>query len=144
MNTPTVKVLIAKANDINKNNRMYPLEELQKAVNEYNSRNDEVGCCFVTVDDDLGLEINLAKIVAMVKKLYFENNDLYAEIVPIETPMKGMIWEEDGMRKGINVRFIGTGFIDIKEEGHAVVRDLYINHFNAYLPGTSVSWAENE
>jgi len=136
MDKPTYKIFIARADDINSNNRLYPLVEIQKAVEEYNSRGHQ----FMWVDN-MKDTIDLNKIVGVVLKLYLEGNDLYADVQPTETPMKATVWNDDGMIPGVHVRFVGFG--NVHEEGNfGRVLDFRINHLNAHGPAEAVAWGE--
>lgn len=136
MDKPTYKVFIARADDVNANKRLYPLHEFEKAVEEYNSRNHQ----FLTVDN-MNSNIDLSKIVGVVLNLFLEGNDLYANIQPTETPMKAVIWNDDGIIPGVHVRFVGFG--NVCDKGDFVqIDDFRISHLNAHEPAVDVAWTE--
>jgi len=136
MDKITVKVLVAKIGIPNVNGLVYPLEEMEQAIAEYNNRDHPQ---FLTVENDKDLKVNLSKIVGIVERLYIEGDSVYADLTPTDTPMKKAVWCESNLRLDCKPRFIGSGIV----EEDKTVKDLRINHVNVYCgKEPKVSWEE--
>lgn len=111
------------AEGVNKNKRMYPIDELRKEVQRYNEEMVIPGRAMGELNHPTSADVDLERACHMVTELYEDNNVFYGKSKVLSTPC-GMIVRSlinDGVKVGMSSRALGT-----LEEGtnHNVVRNL--------------------
>jgi hypothetical protein len=94
----------------NRNNRMYPVSEISKAVTEAFKRINEQKGIFGELDHPQTLNINLERISHVITDLRMEGNNAVGRAKILETPM-GKIARtliESGVRLGVSSRGAGA------------------------------------
>jgi len=94
----------------NRNNRMYPVSEISKAVQEASKRLFEQKGIFGELDHPQTLNINLDRISHVITDLRMEGNNAVGRARILETPM-GKIARtliESGVRLGVSSRGAGS------------------------------------
>lgn len=94
----------------NRNNRMYPVSEISKAVQEAGRRLVEQKGIFGELDHPQTLNINLERISHVITDLRMEGNNAVGRAQILETPM-GKIARtliESGVRLGVSSRGAGS------------------------------------
>lgn len=121
--------LVAEAR--NKNNRIYPLDILQREVNRYNDerikKNRAVGTC----DHEDEPQISLDKVSHVIEKLEMRDNIGYGVARVLETMPKGKILKalvQEGIVLGMSTRGIGS----LTEDGY-VQEDFQLLSIDAIL-----------
>lgn len=111
------------AEGVNKNKRMYPIDELRREVQRYNEEMVIPGRAMGELNHPASADVDLERACHMVTELYEDNNVFYGKSKVLSTPC-GMIVRSlinDGVKVGMSSRALGT-----LEEGsnHNVVRNL--------------------
>lgn len=104
--------IFMQANIKNRNNRIYPLDEISKAVTEARTRIQETNGIFGELDHPQTLTINLDRISHVITDLRMEGTNAIGRAKLLDTPM-GKIAKtlvESGVRLGVSSR--GTGQVD--------------------------------
>lgn len=99
----------------NRNNRIYPLEEISRAVSEAQARIKESNGIFGELDHPQTLTINLDRISHVITEMRMEGTNAVGRAKLLDTPM-GKIAKtlvESGVRLGVSSR--GAGHVN--EEG---------------------------
>lgn len=108
----TLKGVFIQGGVRNLNGRVYPVNEISKAVNDINSiinRGDSVlGEC----DHPDKLTINIDRVSHMITKMWMENNEGHGSLKILPTPMGNIIKTliESGVKLGVSSR--GSGDVD--------------------------------
>lgn len=100
----------------NRNGRIYPLSEMQNAVNKLNETIKEVGGQFGEIDHPPTLTINSDRISHVITDLRLEGNNVYGKAKILSTPMGNIakvLITESGIKMGVSSR--GAG--DVNESG---------------------------
>ena len=111
------------AERVNKNKRMYPIDELRREVQRYNEEMVIPGRAMGELNHPATADVDLERACHMVTDLYEDNNVFYGKSKVLSTPC-GLIVRSlinDGVKVGMSSRALGT-----LEEGsnHNVVRNL--------------------
>jgi hypothetical protein len=111
------------AEGVNKNKRMYPIDELRREVQRYNEEMVIPGRAMGELNHPTSADVDLERACHMVTELYEDNNVFYGKSKVLSTPC-GLIVRSlinDGVKVGMSSRALGT-----LEEGsnHNVVRNL--------------------
>ena len=111
------------AEDVNKNKRLYPIDELRKEVSRYNEEMIIPGRAMGELNHPTTADVDLERACHIVTELYEDNNIFYGKSKVLSTPC-GLIVRSlvnDGVKVGMSSRALGT-----LEEGssHNIVRNL--------------------
>jgi hypothetical protein len=111
------------AEGVNKNKRMYPIDELRREVQRYNEEMVIPGRAMGELNHPATADVDLERACHIVTDLYEDNNVFYGKSKVLSTPC-GLIVRSlinDGVKVGMSSRALGT-----LEEGHShnVVRNL--------------------
>ena len=108
----------------NANERVYPVNEIGRAVK---TLNDQIGTGYSVlgeVDHPEGLNINLDRVSHMITDMWMEDNNGYGKMKILPTPMGQLVKTmlESGVKLGVSSR--GSG--NVSEDGQNVVSDFEI------------------
>lgn len=111
------------AEGVNKNKRMYPLDELRREVQRYNEEFINTGRAMGELNHPASADVDLERACHLVTEMREDGNVFYGKSKVLTTPC-GMIVRSlinDGVKVGMSLRALGT-----LEEGasHNVVRNL--------------------
>lgn len=111
------------AEGVNKNKRLYPLDELRREVSRYNEEMVIPGRAMGELNHPATADVDLERACHIVTELYEDNNVFYGKSKVLSTPcgliVKSLI--NDGVKVGMSSRALGT----LEEgSGHNVVRNL--------------------
>jgi len=111
------------AEGVNKNKRMYPLDELRREVQRYNEEFITTGRAMGELNHPASADVDLERACHLVTEMKEDGNVFYGKSKVLTTPC-GMIVRSlinDGVKVGMSSRALGT-----LEEGasHNVVRNL--------------------
>jgi hypothetical protein len=111
------------AEGVNKNKRMYPIDELRREVGRYKDEMVTPGRAMGELNHPATADVDLERACHIVTDLYEDNNVFYGKSKVLSTPcgliVKSLI--NDGVRVGMSSRALGT----LEEQsGHNVVRNL--------------------
>lgn len=111
------------AEGVNKNKRMYPIDELRREVQRYNEEMVVPGRAMGELNHPTTADVDLERACHMVTELYEDSNVFYGKSKVLSTPC-GLIVRSlinDGVKVGMSSRALGT-----LEEGasHNIVRNL--------------------
>lgn len=111
------------AEGVNKNNRMYPLEELEKEVERYNENMVLPGRAMGELNHPSSADVDLERACHMITELSQDGNVFYGKSKVLTTPCGQIVRSliNDGVKVGMSSRALGT-----LEEGstHNTVRNL--------------------
>lgn len=99
----------------NANKRIYPVNEINKAVNTLNDQIRNGYSVLGEVDHPEGLTINLDRASHMITEMWMDGNDGYGKMKVLPTPMGNMVKTmlESGVKLGVSSR--GSG--NVNEDG---------------------------
>lgn len=111
------------AEGVNKNKRLYPIDELRKEVQRYSEEMIKTGRAMGELNHPPSADVDLERACHIVTDLYEDSNVFYGKSKVLSTPC-GMIVRSlinDGVKVGMSSRALGT-----LEEGvsHNTVRNL--------------------
>lgn len=111
------------AEGINKNKRLYPIDELRKEVQRYNEEMITTGRSMGELNHPASADVDLERACHIITEMYEDNNVFYGKSKVLSTPC-GIIVRSlinDGVKVGMSSRALGT-----LEEGasHNTVRNL--------------------
>lgn len=94
----------------NRNGRVYPLNEIQNAVNLANTRITESSGIMGELDHPQTLTINLDRVSHVITEMRMQGNDAYGKAKLLSTPMGNIARElvKSGIRLGVSSRGAGT------------------------------------
>ena len=111
------------AEGVNKNNRMYPLEELEKEVERYNENMVLPGRAMGELNHPSSADVDLERACHMITELSQDGNVFYGKSKVLTTPCGQIVRSliNDGVKVGMSSRALGT-----LEEGstHNTVKNL--------------------
>lgn len=99
-----------QANIQNRNGRNYPINEMQRAVEQMNQNIKSCGGVFGELDHPTTLTINMDRISHVITEVRMVGNDVVGKARILDTPM-GLIAKElakSGVRYGVSSRGAGT------------------------------------
>lgn len=111
------------AEGVNKNKRLYPIEELRREVSRYNEEMVVPGRAMGELNHPTSADVDLERACHIVTELYEENNVFFGKSKVLSTPCGHIVRSliNDGVKVGMSSRALGT----LEEQsGHNVVRNL--------------------
>ena len=111
------------AEGVNKNNRMYPLHELEREVERYNENMVVPGRAMGELNHPSSADVDLERACHMVTELSQDGNVFYGKSKVLTTPCGHIIRSlvNDGVTVGMSSRALGT----LEEAGgHSTVRNM--------------------
>lgn len=111
------------AEGVNKNKRLYPIDELRREVSRYNEEMVVPGRAMGELNHPASADVDLERACHIVTELYEDNNVFFGKSKVLSTPC-GLIVRaliNDGVKVGMSSRALGT--LD-EGNGHNVVRNL--------------------
>ena len=108
----------------NANQRVYPVNEIQRAVSTLNDQIKGGYSVLGEVDHPDGLNINLDRVSHMVNEMWMDGPNGYGKLKVLPTPMGSLIKTmlESGVKLGVSSR--GSG--NVSEDGSGKVSDFEI------------------
>ena len=108
----------------NANQRVYPVNEIQRAVSTLNDQIKGGYSVLGEIDHPEGLNINLDRVSHMVNEMWMDGPNGYGKLKVLPTPMGSLIKTmlESGVKLGVSSR--GSG--NISEDGSGKVSDFEI------------------
>jgi len=111
------------AEDVNRNNRLYPLDELVREAKRYNEEMVVPGRAMGELNHPTTADVDLERACHMVTELKQDGNVFYGKSKVLSTPCGGIVRSliNDGVKVGMSTRALGT-----LEEGseHNVVKNM--------------------
>jgi hypothetical protein len=97
-------------NQVNKNRRMYNLEDTREEVNRYISEMVAPGRAMGELNHPSSAEVNLERACHLVTELYEEDNAFYGKAKVLSTPMGQILRAliNDGVKVGMSTRALGS------------------------------------
>jgi len=108
---------------VNKNKRLYPIDELRPEVERYMTEMVKTGRAMGELNHPQSAEVDLERACHLVTELYEDGNVYYGKSKILTTPC-GHITRclvQDGVKVGMSTRSLGTL---VEESGHNVVKNL--------------------
>ena len=108
----------------NANQRMYPVEEIGRAVKTLNDQISGGYSVLGEVDHPEGLNINLDRVSHMITETWMDGPNGYGKLKVLPTPMGQLVKTmlESGVKRGVSAR--GSG--NVSEDGSGNVSDFEI------------------
>ena len=110
----------------NRNNRMYPMNILEKEVKRYNREYVQQKRAFGELGHPDGPTVNLERVSHMITKLYPDGKNFIGEAKIMDTPygkiVKNLI--DEGAKLGVSSR--GMGSLEPRKDMHVVKDDFYL------------------
>ena len=108
----------------NANQRVYPVNEIQRAVSTLNDQIKGGYSVLGEVDHPEGLNINLDRVSHMVNEMWMDGPNGYGKMKILPTPMGTLVKTmlESGVKLGVSSR----GSVNVKEDGSGQVSDFEI------------------
>ena len=111
------------AEGVNKNNRLYPLNELEREVQRYNEEMIQPGRAMGELNHPSSADVDLERACHMITELSQDGNVFYGKSKVLTTPCGQIVRSliNDGVKVGMSSRALGT-----LEEGstHNTVKNL--------------------
>ena len=121
-----IKGVFMEADIKNRNNRMYPMNVLQKEVSRYNKEYVQQNRAFGELGHPDGPTVNLERVSHMITKLYPNGKQFVGEAKVMDTPygkiVKNLI--DEGAKLGVSSR--GMGSLEPQRDMHVVKDDFYL------------------
>jgi len=97
-------------NQVNKNRRMYNLDETREEVNRYISEMVAPGRAMGELNHPSSAEVNLERACHLVTELYEDDNAFYGKAKVLSTPMGQILRAliNDGVKVGMSTRALGS------------------------------------
>lgn len=111
-------------NETNRNQRQYPLEEMQREVQRYKNECIDKKRAFGELNHPTSADVSLDKACHLVTGLHFEGNVVMGKSKVLSTPA-GLIVQSlinDGCSLGVSSRSLGQ--LEESNDGYNVVRDM--------------------
>jgi hypothetical protein len=118
----------------NKNNRIYPKEIVQKAIEKYNQNPTNLG----TLGNSNDAIIHFQDVSHTITKTYLENNELKVEIEILNTPPGKILQNLLKNPEIIAFRTQGVGNQEVNENGELIINNYSLISINA-LPANEAS-----
>lgn len=108
----------------NANQRVYPVNEIQRAVSTLNDQIKGGYSVLGEIDHPEGLNINLDRVSHMVNEMWMDGPNGYGKLKVLPTPMGALVKTmlESGVKLGVSSR--GSG--NVSEDGSGKVSDFEI------------------
>jgi len=112
-NSPTnlyIKGPYMMAEGVNRNNRLYPLDELEREVQRYNEEMIEPGRAMGELNHPTSADVDLERACHMVTELTQDGNVFYGKSKVLSTPCGQIVRSliNDGVKVGMSSRALGT------------------------------------
>jgi len=121
-----IKGVFMEADIKNRNNRMYPMNVLEKEVKRYNKEYIQQKRAFGELGHPDGPTVNLERVSHMITKLYPDGKQFVGEAKIMDTPygkiVKNLI--DEGAKLGVSSR--GMGSLEPRRDMHVVKDDFYL------------------
>ena len=121
-----IKGVFMEADIKNRNNRMYPMNVLEKEVKRYNKEYVQQKRAFGELGHPDGPTVNLERVSHMITKLYPDGIQFVGEAKVMDTPygkiVKNLI--DEGAKLGVSSR--GMGSLEPQRDMHVVKDDFYL------------------
>ena len=121
-----IKGVFMEADIKNRNNRMYPMNVLEKEVSRYNKEYVQQKRAFGELGHPDGPTVNLERVSHMITKLYPDGKQFVGEAKIMDTPygkiVKNLI--DEGAKLGVSSR--GMGSLEPRRDMHVVKDDFYL------------------
>ena len=121
-----IKGVFMQAEVKNRNNRMYPMNVLEKEVGRYNKEYVNQKRAFGELGHPDGPTVNLERVSHMITKLYPDGKNFIGEAKVMDTPygkiVKNLI--DEGAKLGVSSR--GMGSLEPRKDMHVVKDDFYL------------------
>ena len=121
-----IKGVFMEADIKNRNNRMYPMNVLEKEVSRYNKEYVQQKRAFGELGHPDGPTVNLERVSHMITKLYPDGKQFVGEAKVMDTPygkiVKNLI--DEGAKLGVSSR--GMGSLEPQRDMHVVKDDFYL------------------
>ncbi len=121
-----IKGVFMEADIKNRNNRMYPMNVLEKEVKRYNKEYVQQKRAFGELGHPDGPTVNLERVSHMITKLYPDGRQFVGEAKVMDTPygkiVKNLI--DEGAKLGVSSR--GMGSLEPQRDMHVVKDDFYL------------------
>ena len=121
-----IRGVFMEADVKNRNNRMYPMQVLEKEVKRYNKEYVQQKRAFGELGHPDGPTVNLERVSHMITKLYPDNKQFIGEAKIMDTPygkiVKNLI--DEGAKLGVSSR--GMGSLEPQRDMHVVKDDFYL------------------
>lgn len=107
----------------NHNERVYPRQEIQRAVNQINEQITGGYSVLGEVDHPANLRINLDRVSHMIEKMWCEGSNGYGKMKILPTPMGNIVRAmlDSGVKLGVSSRGSGDVGDDGKVSGFDIV-----------------------
>ena len=125
-NTPSnlfIKGPYMRAECINKNRRIYPIDELRAEVQRYNEEMVNTGRAMGELNHPAAADVNLERACHIITELYEKDNVFYGKSKVLSTPCGHIVRSliNDGVKVGMSSRALGT----LEEQrDHNIVRNV--------------------
>jgi hypothetical protein len=112
------------AENYNRNNRLYKLDEMVKEVNRYREEMIKTNRSLGTLNHESSAEVNLDRACHMVTELYQDGNVFYGKSKVLTTPCGQIVRSliQDGVKVGMSSRALGQ--LEEASGGKNIVKDL--------------------
>jgi hypothetical protein len=119
-----MKGIVIQGGIRNANQRVYPVNEIGRAVKTLNDQISGGFSVLGEVDHPEGLNINLDRVSHMITNMYMEDSNGYGKLKILPTPMGQLVKTmlESGVKLGVSSR--GSG--NVSEDGSNTVSDFEI------------------
>ena len=121
-----IRGVFMEADIKNRNNRMYPMNVLEKEVKRYNKEYIQQKRAFGELGHPDGPTVNLERVSHMITKLYPNGKQFVGEAKIMDTPygkiVKNLI--DEGAKLGVSSR--GMGSLEPRRDMHVVKDDFYL------------------
>ena len=121
-----IRGVFMEADVKNRNNRMYPMQVLEKEVKRYNKEYVQQKRAFGELGHPDGPTVNLERVSHMITKLYPDGKQFVGEAKIMDTPygkiVKNLI--DEGAKLGVSSR--GMGSLEPRRDMHVVKDDFYL------------------
>ena len=121
-----IRGVFMEADVKNRNNRMYPMQVLEKEVKRYNKEYVQQKRAFGELGHPDGPTVNLERVSHMITKLYPDGKQFVGEAKIMDTPygkiVKNLI--DEGAKLGVSSR--GMGSLEPQRDMHVVKDDFYL------------------
>jgi hypothetical protein len=119
-----MKGIVIQGGIRNANQRVYPVNEIGRAVKTLNDQLEGGYSVLGEVDHPEGLNINLDRVSHMVSEMWMDGPNGYGKLKILPTPMGNLVKTmlESGVKLGVSSR--GSG--NVKEDGSGEVSDFEI------------------
>ena len=121
-----IRGVFMEADIKNRNNRMYPMNVLEKEVKRYNREYIQQKRAFGELGHPDGPTVNLERVSHLITKLYPDGKQFVGEAKIMDTPygkiVKNLI--DEGAKLGVSSR--GMGSLEPRRDMHVVKDDFYL------------------